>query len=282
MPKGLNDAFQDTLRRIQSQPEQKGKQALNALKWVFLAERQLTINELCCALSVRVGDKQFDEEGLPTLKSLLESCLGLIIIDKGTSLVRLVHKSLQDFFEDEFNKKEIFLNGHQDIALTCLTYMNFDYEFHREEYKLTLADYAIQSWGHHVRKSRPGYVPDWAKITASIRDCAKIAHVFYPSDRGLIQRPFSDSDLIYIPIFFGLTDLARYMFENCEIDANHSLRILLTEIDPAIIQSRLRRPRHDAATPLMAAIKQKRVKIVRMLLDEGADAISPPYCEERK
>ncbi|CCX34632.1 Similar to ankyrin [Exophiala dermatitidis NIH/UT8656]; acc. no. EHY59712 [Pyronema omphalodes CBS 100304] len=38
MPKGLNDAFQDTLRRIQSQPGQKGKQALNALTWVFLAE----------------------------------------------------------------------------------------------------------------------------------------------------------------------------------------------------------------------------------------------------
>lgn len=174
----------------------------------FSLLRQLTINELCCALSIRVGDKQFVEEGLPTLKSLLESCLGLIIIDKGTLLLRLVHKSLQDFFEDEFNKKEIFLNGHQDIALTCLTYMNFAYEFHREEYKLTLANYAIQIWGHHVRKSRPGYAPDWAKITASIRDCAKIAQVFYPSDRGLIQRPFSDSDLIYIPIFLDwLTSL---------------------------------------------------------------------------
>ncbi|KAI5819859.1 hypothetical protein BZA77DRAFT_274893 [Pyronema omphalodes] len=280
MPKGLNAAFQDTLRRIQNQPEQKGKQALDAIKWVFLAERQLTVKELCCALSVRVGDKQFDEEGLPTLKSVLESCLGLIIVDQATSLVRLVHKSLQDFLEDEFNKREIFLNGHQDIALTCLTYMNFEYESHQAEHKFTLADYAIQNWGHHIRKSQPDYSPDWAKITASFRDCARIAHVFYPSNSGLIQRPFSDSDLIYIPIFFGLTDLAQYMFENFDINANHCLRILLTDNDAAVFARRLRRPRHDAATPIMVAIQKNRVEIVRMLLDKGADIISPPYCEE--
>lgn len=71
------------------------------------------------------------------------------------------------------------------------------------------------------------------------------------------------------------------MFENCEIDANHSLRTLLTEIDPAIERRYFRRPRHDAETPLMAAIKKKRVKIVRMLLHEGADASSPPR-EARK
>jgi hypothetical protein len=39
MPKGLDDAFQVTIRRIESQSEAKKQQGMDTLKWVFLAER---------------------------------------------------------------------------------------------------------------------------------------------------------------------------------------------------------------------------------------------------
>jgi hypothetical protein len=106
MPKILVEAFQATLNRIESQPESRKKQAWTALIWVYLTERQLEVNELCHALAIRPGDTFFDEEGLPTSKSLLDFCFGLIIIDDGKS-VRLVHKSLQDFFDKHY-KSEFF------------------------------------------------------------------------------------------------------------------------------------------------------------------------------
>jgi hypothetical protein len=99
MPKQLDQAFEATIQRIQNQSEARKRQGLEALKWVFLAEEQLTIDALRHALSVRPGDTQLYEDGLPNIRSVLDCCLGLIIIDEGTSSVRLVHKSLQDFLE---------------------------------------------------------------------------------------------------------------------------------------------------------------------------------------
>jgi uncharacterized protein YecT (DUF1311 family) len=56
MPKELNDAFQDTIKRIESQPAAKRTQGLKTLQWVFLAERQLSTDELRQALSIQLGD----------------------------------------------------------------------------------------------------------------------------------------------------------------------------------------------------------------------------------
>jgi hypothetical protein len=51
----LDDAFLDTIRRIESQPQSKKEQGMNTLAWIFLAERQLDIEELRCPLSSRPG-----------------------------------------------------------------------------------------------------------------------------------------------------------------------------------------------------------------------------------
>lgn len=152
MPKILDEALQATLNRIESQPESKKKQAWTALTWVYLTERQLEVNELCHALAIRPGDTFLDEEGLPTSKSLLDFCFGVIIIDEGKS-VRLVHKSLQDFFDKQYKSGILFCDGHKGIARTCLTYMGFDRMLHQEDRKRELLQYATKNRGHHVRKS---------------------------------------------------------------------------------------------------------------------------------
>jgi hypothetical protein len=110
MPTKLDDAFLDTIRRIESQSLSRKEQGMNTLAWVFLAERQLKIEELRCALSIRPGDTHVDEDGFPTCKSLLDCCFGLVV-DDGTSSVRLVHKSLQDLFERQHATGTLFAGG---------------------------------------------------------------------------------------------------------------------------------------------------------------------------
>ncbi|KAI5817196.1 hypothetical protein BZA77DRAFT_263220, partial [Pyronema omphalodes] len=103
MPSKLESAFQITIDRIREQNSQRFAQAIDVLKWVFLAKEQLTVTQLCHALAVTIesdssddssSGKKLDWENFPDEQSLIDWCLGLVIIDEETSSIRLVHKSL--------------------------------------------------------------------------------------------------------------------------------------------------------------------------------------------
>jgi hypothetical protein len=102
---------------------------MKVLQSVFLSEKQLTVEELCHALSVDPdsSNDELDRDNFPSETSLISCCLGLVILNEGTTIIRLVHKSLQDYFDAEYKNGHLFATGHEDIALTCLTYMNFNY-----------------------------------------------------------------------------------------------------------------------------------------------------------
>jgi hypothetical protein len=110
MPTRLETAFESTISRIKNQISERFTQAMDVLKWTFLTQRPLTVIELRHALSVMIDPSKmqpgklplaYDEslhwDNFPSEKSLLDWCLGLIIIDEETSTVRLVHKSLHDY-----------------------------------------------------------------------------------------------------------------------------------------------------------------------------------------
>ncbi|KAI5801816.1 ankyrin repeat-containing domain protein [Pyronema domesticum] len=102
---------------------------MKVLQWVFLAEKQLMMEGLCHALSVDPdsSNNEFERDNFPSETSLISYCLGLVILNEGTTIIRLVHKSLQDYFDTEYKKGQLFAGGHKDIVLICLTYMNFNY-----------------------------------------------------------------------------------------------------------------------------------------------------------
>lgn len=56
MPKELGIAFKATIDRIKTQSPAKSELAMDVLKWTFLAEEQLKLNELLHALAVSPGD----------------------------------------------------------------------------------------------------------------------------------------------------------------------------------------------------------------------------------
>lgn len=96
MPKELNDAFELTIRRITEQSRTSANLAMDVFKWTLLAKEQLSIDALRHALAVVPGDTKLDWDNLPPEKSLTEWCLGLVIFDKESSSIRLVHKSLSN------------------------------------------------------------------------------------------------------------------------------------------------------------------------------------------
>ncbi|KAI5810839.1 hypothetical protein BZA77DRAFT_347519 [Pyronema omphalodes] len=181
MPEGLEDAFEVTLKRINRQ-KSKSKHAMKIVQWIFLAVRPLSIDELRHALATHPNDTEYDDQRALTTSQIIDFCLGLVILDKETSTVRLVHKSLQDYLCSEYDDGNLFQNGHEELAVSCLTYMNFNYSstdgFWDESAlsivdsstepgpgntadrlfnvgratleKYAFLDYAICNWSHHV------------------------------------------------------------------------------------------------------------------------------------
>lgn len=121
LPPNLEQAFGSTIDRIQKQPDSSVKQATTFLTWIHLAERPLSIDELLEASAIREGDCNLDEENFPSRDTFLESCLGLVTIEKETSTVGLVHFSLQEYLQKTGKiLKRTIQEGHDAIGRACL------------------------------------------------------------------------------------------------------------------------------------------------------------------
>ena len=55
---------------------------------------------------------------------LVRSCAGLVTVDTGSQIVRLIHQTAQDFFGTRAS--EYFPDAHTRLTRTCLTYLFFD------------------------------------------------------------------------------------------------------------------------------------------------------------
>ncbi|KAH7075546.1 hypothetical protein BKA63DRAFT_300109 [Paraphoma chrysanthemicola] len=127
-PKSASDIYQDMyraiMRRIQDQAVSEAQLAKKALMWISNAARLLTVQELCTALSIELEDTEFDEDQLLAIDLIVSVCAGLVVVEKGSNLVRLVHFTAQEFFNSldrDWRQAE-----QLEMARICLTYLCFD------------------------------------------------------------------------------------------------------------------------------------------------------------
>ena len=159
MTKGnhLGDVYGTTLERIKAQKGSKSRLGMDALMWVSNSERPLEASELCHALGVKIGSTDLDLENVPTVRTLIGCSLGLITIEASSSLVRLVHFTLQEYLS---NNPSLFQSPHSMIAEVCLTYLNFQCvrklspTLHVGPPIVPLVKYASCYWGKHIRREK--------------------------------------------------------------------------------------------------------------------------------
>jgi len=92
-----------------------------ALMWISHAERPLKADELCHALAVEIGSPDLNTDNLPSIGTLLACCQGLVVVEKETSTVRLIHFTLQEYLRAH---PELFDTAHSTMAETCLSYLD--------------------------------------------------------------------------------------------------------------------------------------------------------------
>ena len=111
-----------TLQRIREQKGDQSRLGMEVLMWISHAERPLTIGELRYSLAVETGWMDLNVENICPQAMVLRSCLGLVVVDKGSSIVRLIDYTLQEYLR----LPDILPTAHQALALTCLAYLNYD------------------------------------------------------------------------------------------------------------------------------------------------------------
>jgi len=92
-----------------------------ALMWISHAERPLKADALRHALAVEIGTPDLNTDNLPSIGTLLACCQGLVVVEKETSTIQLIHFTLQEYLRAH---PELFGTAHSTIAETCLSYLN--------------------------------------------------------------------------------------------------------------------------------------------------------------
>lgn len=94
--------------------------AKQALMIVVCAREALHTEDLTYALSVEPDSEALEHDNIPDIEDVAGICAGLIVIDKESNIVKLVHKSAQEYFER--NQSRWFPKASETIARLCLNY----------------------------------------------------------------------------------------------------------------------------------------------------------------
>jgi len=152
---GLGDVYGATLDRIKGQGGERARLGMAALMWISHAERPLKADELRHALAVEIGSPDLNTDNLPSIGTLLACCQGLVVVEKETSTVRLIHFTLQEYLRAH---PGLFGTAHSTMAETCLSYLDSQQIIalsaipFLDPQDTPFLEYSSVYWGVHAKK----------------------------------------------------------------------------------------------------------------------------------
>lgn len=153
LPEKLSDTYEEVMKRICSQDIDDVHLAKRILSWLSYALRPLTVKELQTALAIEPGTTVLDEDALVPEDLLVSVCAGLVTIDRGSDVIRLVHYTTQQYLSAVRRQELPWTEA--DIVVCCLTYLLFDVfattayggKIDCEQHRFT---YAADKWIFHA------------------------------------------------------------------------------------------------------------------------------------
>ncbi|EEP79769.1 conserved hypothetical protein [Uncinocarpus reesii 1704] len=297
LPKGSEayiKAYEDAMVRIEEQNVDGERLAKRVLMWIVCARQLLSTAELQHALAVAIGDSQLNTKRLPDLETMVSVCAGLVTIDEENSIIRLVHYTTQQYFDETRDKW--FPDAQTDIMKICVTYLSFDIfergpcqadeEFEERLESNKLYRYAAHNWGHHARQTSivcqeiMDLLDCSPKVEASIQALTVMKRG--PRDFGYSQKFPRQMAPIHLAAYFGIEELVKALLqEGAMVDATcvygrtplswaaengHTAIVQLLIEKNADVQAKDKYGR----TPLSKAKDDWNTGIVKLLLDKGA------------
>lgn len=264
LPIELEGSYDDAISRIERQPNQHRSRAKQVLSWISFTLRPLTVMELRQALAVELGSRELDKSCLPAQTRLVSVCAGLVVVDRQSQVIRLVHETTQAYFEK--NRLKLFPGAQEEISKICLTYLSFDLlakgpcstddDMQKRLHELPFLDYAACYWGDHVREAEDESVQ--SLTFQLLEDNAKLMSFVqrwrYPLIQGreYTRRSPKDFSGIHVASAFGLEVVILELLKN---------KACINIQDEA------------GWTPLTWAVAKGHVSAVELFLRKGADDI---------
>jgi hypothetical protein len=287
--KALDSAYLQAMEQIQVQSPKHQELAMQALSWITCAKRRLTSSELQHAIAVELKESQLDTENIVDIGLTVSVCAGLVIVDKESDIIRLVHYTTQEYFER--NLTTWFPNAHTDITEKCVTYLSFPvFETGFSPLEHHLAErfesnifyvYAAQNWGWHAGKSSiegERLILDLLESTAKVSACSQA--MIYDGYGSLFETEMTG---LHLAAYFGLWKSTLALLER-SLDVNskdyagqtplswaakngHEVVVMLLLDKNANIESK------DSLgqTPLSWAARNGHEAVVKLLLDKNAN-----------
>lgn len=270
LPRGstaYDDTYERTMGRIENQfPDQAGL-AKDVLQWIIWAKTPLSVSELQHALGVEPEEEHLDFDNLPDPDDMVTACGGLVTVDQGSGIIRLVHYTTQEYFER--TKDAWFPAAKEQMADVCLAYLSFQ-PFRREqcktpsEYKRRLEDwpfyrYAGKYWVFHAGQTSPARILAFFQLKQAFRSSLQPFFEDLPgsmyTEYYVVGTPFdsvkNQVTALHMAALFGFVDVARKLVNPESVDQQTI----------------------NGWTPLAFAAEQGYDEIIRLLLVEhGAKA----------
>lgn len=220
-----NDAYKEAWYRLNGQPEEHRNLARQTISILLTARRPLSVEEMRHALSVDTEDGQVDdEEDMRNIGDILATCAGLVTADPGSNMVRLVHKSTQDYF---YRHRAEFLPDAEDfIGTICVIYRRAKGS---EPQNAPFYDYADKNWWSHLSQATADQglgKADLEAMSINDRGRSKLAAELgvqlgietFSSDPSLYKTMLGACESGNQSLLEGLLDITRFdVTENTEL-----------------------------------------------------------------
>ncbi|KAF3209746.1 hypothetical protein TWF679_007284 [Orbilia oligospora] len=233
LPKGLDayiTAYDEAMDRIIHGSKSLAQLAISVLSWITCAKRPLVTSELQHALAIKIEDDDLDVDDLIPIKDIISVCAGLVVVDKESDTIRLVHTTTQEYFER--TRQRWFPEAETNIAKACITYLLFsefesgtcpsDKVFEARLMKYRFYDYAARNWGYHTATTSAEEVERLA--SKFIRNAQKVSAASQAAMASRGSANFSQNvprrvTGLHLASYFGLWKIVRtLLLEGSEPD----------------------------------------------------------------
>jgi len=290
----LSKAYDDTMRRIDSQEKDIRELAKKILSWIFYARRLLTINELLHAMGVGPEASRLDKEDLYDPDEMISFCAGLVEVEKKSGVIRLVHYTTREYFER--TESQHFPGAAESITATCLTYLSLDnfaggycltdssLQTRLREYYLF--DYAARNWAGHSRRVQAsvyGHARKFLMDEPKVSSASQVLLTSKHRGRHYSQQTAKKFSGMHMVAYLGLDVIMTSLFqEKINPDSKDSLgRTPLSysaergweKVVELLLGAKVNSNSQDntGGTPLHWAAWRGRARVVASLIEKGAD-----------